>query len=66
MTVDEIVELVRPHVPNALEQDGNESITRVQLRRIMREHKIPIRNERLTPVLAHLRTLQTTPMRSNR
>ncbi|MCB5163597.1 hypothetical protein LG634_01890 [Streptomyces bambusae] len=47
--------MLRPHVPAALERDGNESITRVQLRQIMREHSVPIRNDRLTPVLARLR-----------
>lgn len=55
LSEDEIVDLLRPHVPAALKRDGNESITRVQLRQIMREHSIPIRNDRLTPVLARLR-----------
>ncbi len=55
LSEDEIVDLLRPHVPAALERDGNESITRVQLRQIMREHSVPIRNDRLTPVLARLR-----------
>lgn len=55
LTEDEIVERLRPHVRNALERDGNESVNRVQLRAIMRAQQIPIRNDRLTPVLARLR-----------
>ncbi|MFE3468462.1 hypothetical protein ACFXMU_32785, partial [Streptomyces sp. NPDC059185] len=66
LTEDEIVELVRPHIPGVLVRDGNEDVTRVQLRGIMREHKIPIRNDRLTPVLARLRTTQATNARSTR
>ncbi|MFD3945209.1 DUF2637 domain-containing protein [Streptomyces sp. NPDC058579] len=66
LTDVEIVDLVRPHVPGALARDGNEAVTRVQIRQIMREHRIPIRNERLTPVLALLRTPQATTSRSNR
>ncbi|MCZ0978678.1 hypothetical protein O1L60_03955 [Streptomyces diastatochromogenes] len=65
LTDQEIVSLVRPHVPGALARDGNEAVTRVQIRQIMRDHKIPIRNERLTPVLALLRTPQPTTSRSN-
>lgn len=55
LTEDEIVERLRPHVRTALERDRNESVTRVQLRAIMRAQQIPIRNDRLTPVLARLR-----------
>lgn len=55
LTEDEIVDRLRPHVRTALERDGNESVTRVQLRAIMRAQQIPIRNDRLTPVLARLR-----------
>ena len=66
LTDDEIVDLIRPHVPDALARDGNEAVTRVQLRGIMREHEIPIRNERLTPILARLRTPQPAAARSNR
>ncbi|MGW6388918.1 hypothetical protein ACWFR1_00135, partial [Streptomyces sp. NPDC055103] len=66
LTEDEIVELVRPHLTGVLKRDGNEAVTRVQLRGIMREHKIPIRNDRLTPVLARLRTPQPTTARSAR
>ncbi|MGA5215145.1 DUF2637 domain-containing protein [Streptomyces cinereoruber] len=66
LTDDEIVDLIRPHVPDALARDGNEAVTRVQLRGIMREHAIPIRNERLTPILARLRTPQPAAAKSNR
>ncbi len=55
LTEDEIVDLLRPHVRTALERDGNEAVTRVQLRAIMRDQQVPIRNDRLTPVLARLR-----------
>ncbi len=66
LTEDEIVELVRPHISDVLKRDGNETVTRVQLRGIMREHKIPIRNDRLTPVLARLRGPQAATVRSAR
>lgn len=55
LTEDEIVDRLRPHVRHALDRDGNEAVTRVQLRAIMRAQQIPIRNDRLTPVLARLR-----------
>lgn len=60
LTEDEIVDLLRPHVRTALERDGNQAVTRVQLRAIMRDQQVPIRNDRLTPVLARLRTDHTT------
>lgn len=60
LTEDEIVDRLRSHVRSALERDGNESVTRVQLRAIMRAQQIPIRNDRLTPVLARLREDNTT------
>lgn len=60
LTEDEIVDRLRPHVRTALERDGNEAVTRVQLRAIMRAQQIPIRNDRLTPVLARLRDDNTT------
>lgn len=66
LSEDEIVELVRPHIPSVLERDGNEAVTRVQLRQIMREQKITIRNDRLTPVLKRLRAPQVTNARSTR
>lgn len=59
LTEDEIVDRLRPHVRSALDRDGNESVTRVQLRAIMRAQQIPIRNDRLTPVLARLRDNNT-------
>ncbi|MFE4018632.1 hypothetical protein ACFXPZ_14585 [Streptomyces sp. NPDC059101] len=67
LTVDEMVERVRPHVPALLERDGNESLTRVQLREILRAQDLQGgRNERLTPVLQQLRgeTSTTTTTRS--
>ncbi|MFI7104109.1 DUF2637 domain-containing protein [Streptomyces sp. NPDC050161] len=55
LSEDEIVARVLPHVPAALEQTGNEAITRVQLRQIMRAQNISTRNENLPPVLERLR-----------
>ncbi|MFE9407370.1 hypothetical protein ACFYN0_00995 [Streptomyces sp. NPDC006704] len=56
LSVEEMVERVRPHVPALLERDGNESLTRVQLREILRAEDLQGgRNERLTPVLQQLR-----------
>lgn len=64
---DDIVALIHPHVPTVLERDGNEAITRVQLREIMRDQRISIRNENLSPVLQRLRgTTGTTATRSIR
>nr|WP_078868143.1 DUF2637 domain-containing protein [Streptomyces sp. NRRL F-5727] len=51
----QVVELVLPHVPDVLREDGNAQITRAQLRKIMRSHEIPLSNEHLTPVLALVR-----------
>ncbi|GAA2643869.1 hypothetical protein GCM10010425_59350 [Streptomyces spororaveus] len=65
LTEDEIVDRLRPHVRTALERDGNEAVTRVQLRAIMRAQQIPIRNDRLTPILARLRD-DNTKTRSHR
>lgn len=57
LSVEEMVERVRPHVPALLERDGNESLTRIQLREILRAQQIRGgRNERLTPVLQQLRS----------
>ncbi|MGW4250685.1 hypothetical protein [Streptomyces californicus] len=66
LTVEEMVERVRPHVPELLERDGNESVTRPQLREILRALNLPGgRNERLTPVLQRLRDeAATTTIRS--
>ncbi|MEU9291089.1 hypothetical protein AB0D57_42350 [Streptomyces sp. NPDC048275] len=55
--VDQLVEQVRPHVPALLERDGNESVTRVQLREILRREGLPGgRNDRLSLVLQELRS----------
>ncbi|AJT62459.1 hypothetical protein T261_0770 [Streptomyces lydicus] len=63
LTVDQLVERVRPHVPALLERDGNESLTRVQLREILRAQDLTGgRNERLTPVLQRLRNETSTTM----
>ncbi|MEV7413453.1 hypothetical protein AB0O04_37235, partial [Streptomyces althioticus] len=67
--IDQLVELIRPHVPALLERDGNAAVTRVQLREIIRREKLPGgRNDRLSLVLAALRspnsnttTRSTTP-----
>ncbi|MGZ2358502.1 hypothetical protein LRE75_17660 [Streptomyces sp. 372A] len=64
LTVEQMVERVRPHVPALLERDGNASVTRPQLREILRAENIQGgRNERLTPVLQRLRdeAATTTP-----
>ncbi|MFD3563469.1 hypothetical protein ACFWVU_27940 [Streptomyces sp. NPDC058686] len=56
LSVEERVKIVRPHVPEKLERDGNASITRPQLREIYRDLGLPGgRNESLTPVLERLR-----------
>ncbi|MFE2262570.1 hypothetical protein [Streptomyces griseosporeus] len=55
--IDQLVELIRPHVPALLERDGNAAVTRVQLREIIRREKLPGgRNDRLSLVLAALRS----------
>ncbi|MEU0308906.1 hypothetical protein ABZ259_21780, partial [Streptomyces cyaneofuscatus] len=65
LTVEQTVERVRPHVPELLERDGNETVTRAQLREILRALNLPGgRNERLTPVLQRLRDEATTTTRS--
>ncbi|RPK92282.1 hypothetical protein [Streptomyces sp. ADI98-10] len=66
LTVEQMVERVRPHVPALLERDGNASVTRPQLREILRAQNIQGgRNERLTPVLQRLREeTATTTTRS--
>ncbi|MFD9072052.1 hypothetical protein [Streptomyces lasiicapitis] len=68
LSVEETVERVRPHVAALLERDGNASITRPQLREILRAQNIAGgRNERLTPVLQQLRDeAGTTTTRSTR
>lgn len=64
-SVDELVQQVRPHVPSLLERDGNEAITRVQLREILRREGLRGgRNERLSLVLQELRSDNTKKTRS--
>ncbi|MEU5833065.1 hypothetical protein ABZ820_05150 [Streptomyces diacarni] len=56
-SVDQLVQQVRPHVPALLERDGNESVTRVQLREILRREGLQGgRNDRLGFVLQKLRS----------
>ncbi|MEW1724800.1 hypothetical protein [Streptomyces sp. NPDC093109] len=63
--VDQLVQHIRPHVPALLARDGNESVTRVQLREILRREGLKGgRNERLSLVLAQLRSDDTTKTRS--
>ncbi|MFG3136540.1 hypothetical protein ACGFZA_10000 [Streptomyces sp. NPDC048211] len=66
LTVEQMVERVRPHVPALLERDGNASVNRPQLREILRAQNIQGgRNDRLTPVLQRLRDeAATTTTRS--
>ncbi|WP_030795067.1 hypothetical protein [Streptomyces lavenduligriseus] len=65
--VDQLVELIRPHVPALLDRDGNDTVTRVQLRKILRDQNLPgIRNERMSLVLAALRSQTSTTARSTR
>ncbi|MFF5719294.1 hypothetical protein [Streptomyces buecherae] len=65
--VNELVQQVRPHVPGLLERDGNESVTRVQLREILRREGLKGgRNDRLSLVLQELRNQDTTRTRSTR
>ncbi|MEU3553336.1 hypothetical protein [Streptomyces fragilis] len=55
-SVEELTEQVRPHVQELLERDGNEAITRVQLREILRREGLSGgRNDRLGLVLQELR-----------
>ncbi|OIJ91671.1 hypothetical protein [Streptomyces colonosanans] len=64
-SMDQLVQQVRPHVRALLERDGNESITRVQLREILRREGLPGgRNDRLSLVLQRLRSDDTTKTRS--
>ncbi|MGW1018730.1 hypothetical protein [Streptomyces niveus] len=67
-SVDRLVQQVGPHVPALLERDGNETVTRVQLREILRREDLKGgRNDRLSLVLQQLRAKDTTTTaRSNR
>lgn len=65
-SVDQLVKQVRPHVPALLARDGNESVTRVQLREILRREGLKGgRNDRLSLVLQQLRSDDTTKTRSS-
>ncbi|MFI8872241.1 hypothetical protein [Streptomyces sp. NPDC055243] len=64
-SVDQLVQQVRPHVPALLARDGNESVTRVQLREILRREGLKGgRNDGLSLVLQELRSDDTTKTRS--
>ncbi|GAA3196275.1 MULTISPECIES: hypothetical protein [Streptomyces] len=64
-SVDQLVQQVLPHVPALLERDGNEFVTRVQLREILRREDLKGgRNERLSLVLQKLRSDDITKTRS--
>ncbi|MFB6951277.1 hypothetical protein ACFCXP_16765 [Streptomyces niveus] len=67
-SVDRLVQQVSPHVAALLERDGNETVTRVQLREILRREDLKGgRNDRLSLVLQQLRAKDTTTTaRSNR
>ncbi|MGW3692399.1 hypothetical protein ACWD6U_00720 [Streptomyces sp. NPDC005149] len=61
----QLVREVRPHVPGLLERDGNASVTRVQLREIIRREGLTgCRNDRITLVLQELRSDDATTTRS--
>ncbi|WP_406357366.1 hypothetical protein OHB56_33315 [Streptomyces sp. NBC_01635] len=60
-SVEHLVEQVRPHVPALLKRDGNEAVTRVQLREIIRREGLKGgRNDRLGLALQQLRSEDTT------
>ncbi|AXG80821.1 hypothetical protein [Streptomyces paludis] len=64
-STDQLVQQIRPHVPALLARDGNESVTRVQLREILRREGLKGgRNDRLSLVLAQLRNNDTTKTRN--
>lgn len=59
--MEQLVQQVRPHVPALLDRDGNEAVTRVQLREILRrEGLVGGRNDRLSLVLQQLRSQTST------
>ncbi|WP_326611203.1 hypothetical protein OG949_17800 [Streptomyces scopuliridis] len=61
LSVGQLVTRVLPHVPALLERDGNQAVTRVQLREILRNEGLRGgRNDRLGLVLQELRTRTTT------
>ncbi|MFE5934268.1 hypothetical protein ACFQ69_02720 [Streptomyces sp. NPDC056470] len=59
--VEQLVKQVQPHVPALLARDGNETLTRVQLREILRREGLQGgRNERLSLVLQQLRSEESS------
>ncbi|MFB8353052.1 hypothetical protein [Streptomyces niveus] len=61
LSVEQLVARARPRVPALLERDGNETVSRVQLREILRQEGLTGgRNDRLGLVLQQLRTETTT------
>ncbi|MGW0137504.1 hypothetical protein [Streptomyces calvus] len=65
-SVEHLVEQVRPHVPALLARDGNEAVTRVQLREILRREGLKGgRNDRLSLVLQQLRSEDATTKTRN-
>ncbi|MFD8847657.1 hypothetical protein [Streptomyces sp. NPDC059604] len=61
----QLVEQVRPYVAELLLRDGNEVVTRVQLREILRREGLKGgRNAQLGRVLKKLRSTDTTKVRS--
>ncbi|MFJ8957706.1 hypothetical protein ACIRO1_47230 [Streptomyces sp. NPDC102381] len=64
-SVRQLVREVRPHIPALLARDGNETITRVQLREIIRREDLTgVGNDRITFVLRELRNDDITTTRS--
>ncbi|AJE87468.1 hypothetical protein SLNWT_7092 [Streptomyces albus] len=62
----QLVRQVRPHVPALLQRDGNEAVTRVQLREIIRREGLTgVGNERITFVLQELRRDDIATARSS-
>ncbi|MER7224294.1 hypothetical protein ABT370_13940 [Streptomyces rubradiris] len=54
-------------MPALLDRDGNDTVTRVQLRKILRDQNLPgLRNDRMSLVLAALRNQNSTTARSTR
>jgi hypothetical protein len=60
-SVEHLVQQIRPHIPALLARDGNEAVTRVQLREILRREGLKgSRNDRLSLVLQQLRSEENT------
>ncbi|MDX2977426.1 hypothetical protein [Streptomyces sp. NRRL_B-2249] len=56
MSIEDLVERVRPHVPALLARDRNAAVTRVQVREILRAQELPgVGNKRMGRVLKQLR-----------